>query len=40
MTPYKYAAPGSRSVFEGRVASTRADQVMMPDGGVSQRDVL
>jgi ADP-ribose pyrophosphatase len=40
MTPHEYEVIASRSVFVGRVTSMRSDQVAMPGGVSSQRDVV
>ena len=40
MASHEYQVIGSRRIFEGRVAAVRSDQVEMPDGGSSQRDVF
>lgn len=40
MAPNEYEVVASRRVFEGRVAAMRSDQVAMPGGLCSQRDVV
>ena len=40
MAPHEYEVVASRRVFEGRVAAMRSDQVAMPGGVSSQRDVV
>ena len=40
MAPHEYEVIASRRVFEGRVAAMRSDQVAMPGGVYSQRDVV
>ena len=40
MTQHEYEVTASRRIFEGRVAAMRSDQVLMPGGGTSQRDVV
>lgn len=40
MASHEYQVIGSRRIFEGRVAAVRSDQVVMPGGGSSQRDVF
>ena len=40
MAPHEYEVIASRRVFEGRVAAMRSDQVAMPGGVSSQRDVV
>jgi len=40
VAPHEYEAIASRRVFEGRVAAMRSDQVAMPGGVSSQRDVV
>ena len=40
MAPHEYEVITSRRVFEGRVAAMRSDQVAMPGGVSSQRDVV
>ena len=40
MSDPDYAVSSSRRVFEGPVISLRSDQVVMPGGGTSQRDVV
>ena len=40
MTPNEYEVIASRIVFVGRVTSMRSDQVAMPGGVCSQRDVV
>ena len=40
MTPNEYEVIASRIVFVGRVTSMRSDQVAMPGGVSSQRDVV
>lgn len=40
MARHKYEVIASRRVFEGRVAVMRSDQVAMPGGVYSQRDVV
>lgn len=37
---HRYDVRSSRTVFEGRVISVRADDVAMPDGALAQRDVV
>lgn len=37
---HRYDVSASRTVFEGRVISVRADEVAMPDGVLAQRDVV
>jgi 8-oxo-dGTP pyrophosphatase MutT (NUDIX family) len=39
-TPHEYTVIASRRVFAGRVAALRSDQVAMPGGVRSQRDVV
>ncbi|WP_448631694.1 NUDIX domain-containing protein [Cellulomonas soli] len=38
--PHTYPVVDSQEVFRGRVTSARSDRVVMPDGSVSQRDVV
>jgi 8-oxo-dGDP phosphatase len=40
MAPHEYEVIASRRVFAGRVAAMRSDQVAMPGGDCSQRDVV
>ena len=40
VVPHDYEVIASRRVFEGRVAAMRSDQVSMPGGVSSQRDVV
>ena len=40
VAPHEYEVIASRCVFEGRVAVMRSDQVAMPGGVSSQRDVV
>lgn len=40
MSEHDYRVLDSRRVFTGRVAAVRSDQVAMPGGATSQRDVL
>jgi len=40
VAPHEYEVIASRCVFEGRVAAMRSDQVAMPGGVSSQRDVV
>lgn len=40
MTPHPYPVRSTRSVYEGRVIRLRCDEVVMPRGGVAQRDVV
>ena len=40
MVPHEYEVIASRRVFDGRVAAMRSDQVSMPGGVSSQRDVV
>ena len=40
MAAHQYEVTESRRIFEGRVAAMRSDQVSMPAGGTSQRDVV
>jgi ADP-ribose pyrophosphatase len=40
VAPHEYEVIASRRVFEGRVAAMRSDQVAMPGGVSSQRDVV
>jgi 8-oxo-dGTP pyrophosphatase MutT (NUDIX family) len=40
VVPHEYEVIASRRVFEGRVAVMRSDQVAMPGGVSSQRDVV
>jgi 8-oxo-dGDP phosphatase len=40
MSPHQYRVISSRRIFEGRVAAMRSDQVAMPGGVSSQRDVV
>lgn len=40
MTARDYEVVGTRPVFAGRVTSLRSDEVRMPDGSTSQRDVV
>jgi 8-oxo-dGTP pyrophosphatase MutT (NUDIX family) len=40
LAPHEYVVVASRCVFEGRVAAMRSDQVAMPGGVFSQRDVV
>jgi 8-oxo-dGTP pyrophosphatase MutT (NUDIX family) len=40
VAPHEYEVIASRRVFEGRVAALRSDQVAMPGGVSSQRDVV
>jgi 8-oxo-dGDP phosphatase len=40
VVPHEYEVIASRRVFEGRVAAMRSDQVAMPGGVSSQRDVV
>jgi 8-oxo-dGTP pyrophosphatase MutT (NUDIX family) len=40
MTSHDYRVVGSKTVFAGRVISVSTDEVAMPDGGTSERDVV
>lgn len=40
VAPHEYEVIASRRVFAGRVATMRSDQVAMPGGASSQRDVV
>ena len=40
VVPHEYEVIASRRVFEGRVAAMRSDQVSMPGGVSSQRDIV
>ena len=39
-TPHRYEVTESTLAYQGRVISVRRDQVRMPDGDISQRDVV